>query len=236
MLAAVGALAACAGGTSSGGAGGSTAAPAVIEVQAATADPMTGEALSNGQWQGATWHDLTGALNDPRSGPETRAAMLYDAKNLYVAFISENDPPAGRDDSVELWLDSSAAGAWYRAQQAAAPKADGSPDSTHIVNVIQRPVKGLEARSAYGVVEGKPVWTVVIKLPLEGLPGPLAAQGKAGEHWRVNLLRYELQTTAGGGPIVIQSNLAPIYQASQPLSPYRMAEAVLQAPHGGGIQ
>jgi hypothetical protein len=226
----------------------------VVEVYPAAADPMAGDPQSNGQWQGATWHELTGALNDPRSGPGTRAAMLYDAKNLYVAFVSDNEPPAGRDDSVELWLDSSAAGdgrelfsvsvkrdgatsgAWYRAQQAASPKPDGSPDTAHIVNVMQRQVKGLEVASAAGSADGKPVWTVVIKLPLGGLPGPLATQGKVGDHWRVNLLRYDLQTGAGGEPIVIQSNLAPIYQASQPLSPYRMAEVVLEAPHSAGSQ
>jgi hypothetical protein len=208
---------------------------------------MNSDPLASAAWQSAPWHTLTGALDDPRSGPPTRAALLYDAENLYVAFISEDAKPS---DSVELWLDSStdhvgkellclsvqpdapAATYWYRSQTPSQPLADGSPDRAHAITRFAKEIAGLQTKNAHATSDGKPVWTVVVKLPLRSLPGPLSTQGTEGRHWLINLLRYDIEPQTTGDPIVVQSNLAPIYRSSQPLSPYRMAEVVLSAPRG----
>jgi hypothetical protein len=247
-LAALAALAACTGGTSTGSSpGGSHSAPSVVQIFPAATDPMNADPLTNADWQSAPWHTLTGALDDPRSGPPTRAAMLYDAENLYVAFISED---AAAQDSVELWLDSStdhlgkelfcvsvqpdapADACWYRAQTAAQPLADGSPDRTRALTRFPKQITGMQTKSAHASVDGKPVWTVVVKLPLALLPGPLSTQGTQGRHMLINLLRYDVEPQASGAPVVVQSNLAPIYRFTQPLSPYRMAEVVLSPARG----
>lgn len=253
VIAVVAAVAGCTGGGSAGGpAAGSPASPPEIRVYQAMADPMESDPLGNPAWRSAPWYSLTGALNDPRSGPATRAALLYDADNLYIAFVSDAEPTPGGSDSVEIWLDSSSAHngkelysvdikqdggvstAWYRATSPAQPKADGSPDYSQPILQIANPVlAGLVAKPGKGSSDGRPVWTMVVKMPLHSLPGPLRTDGVEGARWRMNLLRYNVEAPAAGGdPIVIQSNLAPIYQASQAVSPYRMAEVVLQGPRG----
>ena len=246
LLLAVAALAGCNGGGSTVGEGPAAGVPMSIRIYAAAGNPLAASPLSDSAWQSAPWHTLTGALDDPRSGSATRAAMLYDSNNLYVAFICEDEKPL---DSVEVWLDSTAerdgkelvcasakpdgavTAAWYRNQDPPQPKADGSPDRERSVRRYpDKDIPGLKASSARGVTEGKPVWAVVVKIPLATLPAPLQTQGVVGAKWKLNLLRYDVVEHAGERPTVIQSNLAPIYRASQALSPYRMAEVELEGP------
>ena len=78
-------------------------------------------------------------------------------------------------------------------------------------------------------MDGQPAWTLVLAIPLQGLPLPLKIDPHAvreGAHWRLNLIRANTLKSAGTQDI-LQSNLSAVYPAGQQVSPYHMTQFVL---------
>ena len=119
---------------------------------------------------------------------------------------------------------------WYRAASPPKPRDDGSPDFTHPISMISNvQVQGLKVKAASGVLEGQRVWTAVVALPLAKLPAQMRTHPEAGAHWHANLIRNDWIKTSEGTHDLLQSNFAPVYQSAQAVSPYRMADLVLDS-------
>ena len=88
-------------------------------------------------------------------------------------------------------------------------------------------VPGFSVKTGSGQPNGQPAWTAVISLPLEGLPVPLRTQPAVGDHWHANLIRNDWIKTPDGARQLLQSNFSPVYPSAQAVSPYRMADLVL---------
>jgi hypothetical protein len=72
-----------------------------------------------------------------------------------------------------------------------------------------------------------PVWTVVVGIPVNQLPRPLAVTGAlTGARWKVNALRTVVKGS-GDHLELLQANLSPMYVGSQDVSAYRMSELML---------
>ena len=180
---------------------------------------------------------------------------------LYVAFVCAAPELnaanlSSEHDMAEVWLDTSAAQNgteffslsvnpagqtwrnWYRSSLPPKPKADGSPNLTHpISRMPDYPVPGLLSKVGQGSVNGEKVWTVVLQIPLKGLPLPLRppqALAKEGARWQVNLLRSYWVGKEGQPRELLQANLAPVHRACQGFSPYRMADLLLEG-NGSGV-
>lgn len=79
------------------------------------ASPVTIDGVLEDAWQDADWQGDFVSILGERAQEETRIACLYDAHNLYVAYllrgsfvpgrITTHDGPVFYDDSVELFLD-----------------------------------------------------------------------------------------------------------------------------------
>jgi hypothetical protein len=74
------------------------------------------------------------------------------------------------------------------------------------------------------------VWTAVITIPIQSLPGPLSQTPAAGLQWKVNLIRSISTVDVGSGIGVLQANLSPVYAGLQDYSPYRLATLTLGGP------
>jgi len=222
---------------------------APLAVNAPIANPLKDDA-----WQTAQWYLLIAPSNTLHTTPPTRAAMLYDENNLYVAFVSDKSAAPISRDVVSIFLDSSAAldGTeivkveitptgktacdWIRSsvtadvRQAAAHE-NGVPDTTHPISDISNlPVKGLTAATESSSAVNDTVWTTVVTIPLQSLPLPLRSVGSPGTKWKINLLRSIITADTGTGSERLQSNLSPVYLAEQARCPYRMAEITLTGP------
>jgi len=226
-----------------------TTLPALHAWPAAT-NLLAANPLTDAAWRKAPWVSLSLPLNDSRPVPPTRAAIMYDPKHLYVAFICSTTDDATRapsDDTAELWLDTSAAGdgreflsvivnrqgsaavTWYRTDLAPQPNEDGSPNFLHPFRILSNyKVPGLQVKAAPGLVDGAPVWTATLDIPMFDLPTPLQSTPKPGASWRANLIRTNIVTTASRRAI-LQSNFAPVQAGAQSVAPYRMAELFLDS-------
>jgi hypothetical protein len=215
-----------------------TALPA--EPKAALADPLT-----ELPWATTHFSPFVSPINTDRSAPPARAALLYDANNLYVAFISDTANTAPDQDTVSVFLDSSpntdgkqllqvsvrhdgtAAATWMYAAEAPTKRDDGSPNFHHpLVTVPNYALDGLVAKTRDAQEKGHRVWTAVVTIPLKSVPLPLRTSPTPGSHWKVNLLRT-VTTDLAGNRQRVQSNLSPVYVDAQPVSPYRLAELFL---------
>jgi hypothetical protein len=164
-----------------------------------------------------------------------------------------SDAPNMMQDRAEIWLDTSTAqngtevfsaivtsagqvqGTWYRASAPPEPKEDGAPSFLYPISEIpDYKVPGMDARISHGTLDGQTAWGAVVAIPLQSLPLPLridAAQVKAGAHWRVNLIRADIVQRSDLSNEVRQANFAPVYPACQQVSPYRMAQLLLESPN-----
>lgn len=152
-------------------------------------DPRLADPLTNPLWQSAQWVTLTTPLNPSRNmNARTDAAVLFDADNLYVAFINEKaaEPELQGDvsDADSLFLDTGAGDGtemiqisvdsashtdctWYRSMRPAQRNADGSPDRGHNVEaILDATVPDLHADVKSAQFQGKPAWTAVLSVPL----------------------------------------------------------------------
>ena len=220
--------------------------PPAVVAHHAGADLREANPLVSPVWRDAQWLHLVGPMNTVRTTAASRMAMLYDAETLYVAFVNENQGGSGdKRDAVSLMLDTTAAGngtemvqvqvessgakscAWIRSATPATPHADGSPDLLHPVSKMPGFPVELWCKTGEGVSDGVPVWTVVVGIPLNQLPRPLAVtSATAGARWKVNALRTVVKGT-GDHVELLQANLSPVYVGSQDVSAYRMSELVL---------
>jgi hypothetical protein len=116
---------------------------------------------------------------------------------------------------------------WYRAAEPPKPREDGSPDYTHPLSMNLAHIAGLQVRAGTAQLNGQPAWTTVMVLPLNSLPAQLRAAPEPGTHWHANLIRNEWITTQDGKQDLLQSNFSPVYESAQAVSPYRMADLVL---------
>jgi hypothetical protein len=223
--------------------------PSVTAYPASAADPFTADPLSSDLWHGTHWYSLTSPANTARTTAPAKAALLFDASTLYVAFVCEKQAvaPASVRDVVSLYLDTTgeadttemvkiavdaqgqATCAWVRSAMPAPRRQDGSPDLGHPVSTIpNQPVPNLKARVNESTLSadgsgGGAVWTAVVAVPLRNLPLPLRTSAHPGDHWKLNLLR----TVTGERGDVLQANLSPVYVGAQEWTPYRLADVVL---------
>ncbi len=119
---------------------------------------------------------------------------------------------------------------WYRSATPPQPQEDGTPNFAHPITMNPVPlskVPGLKVKIGQGVVNNQPVWTAVVALPLASLPPQLRVKAEPGAHWHANLIRNDWIKTPHGNRDLLQSNFAPVYQSAQAVSPYRMADLVL---------
>jgi hypothetical protein len=232
---------------------GNTSAAAMMERSVTPPPTLHAYPLTAGQpladptlapvWSNARWLPLVAPANTDRTTAPASAAVLYDARYLYVATIS--NVPAGPVvlDTVSIYLDSSAAGngadmlnltvnaagsvssAWIRdAEPPTKGRDDGTPDFFHPVSRIPDvAIPGLLIKTFQGTQNGTPVWSAVVAIPLKSLPLPLRSSPLAGTSWKLNLLRTTLLPDTGSGVEQRQANLSPIFVGSQPVCPYRMA-------------
>lgn len=217
--------------------------PPHVQAYAANTDPRNADPLTSPVWTSAHWVNFVGPIGADRTTETSSGALLFDKDNLYVAFISQKPATPVLQDFVSLFLDSSqarngsemiqvsvnAAGhascTWIRdAEPPLAPREDGSPDTFHPLSKIpaEEMVSGLFSRTGQGTLNGRPVWTAVIAIPMQGLPLPLRATPAPGAQFKINLLRTtviaDAKTTQS-----LQSNLSPVYVGQQAVAPYRMA-------------
>jgi hypothetical protein len=196
------------------------------------ADPLTSEV-----WKAADWWTLAAPANTPRTTPTSRTAVLFDAGTLFVAVVNEL-PEAGRaatEDVVSVYVDTAGKGkevlqvtadaqgmtrcAWIRSSVPVGPKEDGSPNTGYPLDI--RPdfkVTGLATYPGHGVVDGHAVWTIVVAVPVTGMPPLMQALPGSEAPWKFNVLRT---MTRGGEQY--QANLSPVYVNAQAVSAYRMA-------------
>jgi hypothetical protein len=236
---------------------GNSSAAALVE-RSVTPPPMIhAYQLTGGQpladptttplWSNARWLPLVAPSNTDRTTAPVSAAVLYDAKYLYIAFISNKPTTPVFLDTVSIYLDSSPAGtgtdilnltitpngtltsAWIRdAEPPTKPRDDGSPDLFHPISRIpDLAIPGLLSKTGDAVQNNQPVWTAVVAIPLKTLPLPLRSTPLAGTVWKLNLLRTTLLPDTGAGIEQRQANLSPIFVGSQAICPYRMASLEL---------
>jgi hypothetical protein len=124
---------------------------------------------------------------------------------------------------------------WYRSAEPPKPKEDGSPDYTHPLSMNLAHIAGLQVRSGMTKLNGQAAWTTVLALPLGSLPAQLRAQTEPGTHWHANLIRNEWVATQDGKQDLLQSNFSPVYESAQAVSPYRMADMVLDSDAPGTV-
>ena len=121
---------------------------------------------------------------------------------------------------------------WYRSATPPQPQEDGTPNFAHPITmnpVALNKVPGLKVKFGNGTLDGQAAWTAVVALPLASLPKPLSTKPQPGAHWHANLIRNDWIKTPEGNRDLVQSNFAPIYQSAQAVSPYRMADLVLDS-------
>jgi hypothetical protein len=232
-------LSGCKGNTQAASAGRHTGKPPVVAARLmATGGAERNDPLADTMWREAEWWPLVAPANTARTTPPSRAAVRYDAGTLYVAVINEM-PEAGveaEEDVVSLFIDTSGEGkemlqvttdggggiraTWIRASTPVEPREDGSPNVGHPLDI--RPdirVAGLGAKVGRGLSGGREAWTVVLAVPVTGMPAVMQALPEPGKRWRFNVLRSVTQRGEQ-----YQANLSPVYVNAQAASAYRMAE------------
>jgi hypothetical protein len=243
----------CKGNTTSASVGTKhTTEPPNVTVLPTPVDPRLRDPLSDKVWMAAPWYNLVPPSNTSKSTPAVRAAMLYDAQYLYVAFVSDTVPPPSAPimlDTVSVYLDStsekeqgteiahvsvSSTGQyqcnWIRATTPAKAKDDGTPDWFHPYRTFpNQVVPGLTTRIGSGMQNGSRVWTAVVAIPVMSLKTPLQQPLTPGMKWKINLVRSISTKDVGMGTEQLQANLSPVYVGAQAVSPYRMAKLLLAA-------
>jgi len=222
--------------------------PPVVIAQYAPEDPRAADPLTSPVWQNAAWWTLSAPANTTHTTTPGKAALLFDDAALYVAVIcdlpasADPDGPADPDgrDGISLFLDPKGQGrellqvsadstgtthcAWIRTSAAIEPLEDGSPNLGFPLDV--RPdcqFPGLDAQVRRGILNGRPVWTLQLAVPVAGMPALMQALPAPDAPWKFNILRTCL-TGTGGQREILQSNLSPVHVNAQSVSPYRMAE------------
>lgn len=211
--------------------------PQVVQSSLRDADPVSAPA-----WRSAAWWVLAAPANTARTTAPAQGAVLCDEDTLYVAVINDLPPATDADsrDAVALFLDTKGEGkellqitvdslgqaqcAWIRTGAAIEPLADGSPNLGHPLDVRPNyPLTGLGVQVRQGVFEGRQVWTVVLAVPVAGMPALMQVMPTKDAHWKFNIVRTYM-TGSGGRREVMQSNLSPVDVGAQAVSPYRMAD------------
>lgn len=219
--------------------------PPTMTAAPASGAPALADPLAELPWVVTGFAPFVSPLNTDRSTAPARAAVLYDANTLYVAFVCDTAGAAPDQDTVSVYLDSTAAGdgtnmaqvtirhtgethfTWVSSTTPAARRADGTPNFTHpLVLRPDFPVVGLAVKIRDAQDHGHKVWSAVVAIPLRQLPLPLRATAQPGARWKVNLLRT-VNTDVAGSKQLLQSNLSPVFVNAQAVSPYRMADLFL---------
>jgi hypothetical protein len=237
---------------------GNTSAAAVIEktvsppphIQAyeALKDPRFTDPLASTVWNNARWFSLSAPIGSERTTAPVSGAILFDASNLYIAFVSEKPNTDFTQDMVSVYLDSTAVCngsemmevtvnatgeatcTWIRdINPPLKPKEDGNPDIVHPLSKIHGDnlITGLFTKTRTSTLNGAPVWSAVVAIPLNGLPLPLRNAALPGTHWKINLLRTTIVPDANAGLEQLQANLSPVYVGQQAVAPYRLADLEL---------
>jgi hypothetical protein len=150
-------------------------------------------------------------------------------------------------DSVELWLDSSVPEKQNGSELFRIVVAnDGSvytswmrstmPEGITSDPSVQRPmvllpdykVPGLKTALGHSTYEGQPVWTAVLAIPLNHLPQPLRNEGAAGKQFHANWVRNNWSVSAGGDPVLVQSDFTANQQIKPLAVTHPMGELVLE--------
>ena len=218
-------------------------APPHIQAYQTLSDAHLADPLTSPVWTGAHWFTFTSPIGTDRTTAAASGTLLFDANTLYVGFISQKPGHAFTQDMVSVYLDTSALGngaemlqvavnsegraacTWIRdAQPPTRAKDDGTPDTVHPSSKIPvDKVANLFTRIGEGTLNGEPVWTAVVAIPLNSLPGPLRATPTPGAQWKVNLLRTTMVGEPNANLEQLQANLSPVYVGQQAVAPYRMA-------------
>ncbi|HEX3463391.1 MAG TPA: sugar-binding protein [Candidatus Elarobacter sp.] len=160
----------------------------VAAIRAASAPPLD-TAFDQPVWSDAlTATDFTNTVSHQAAPLPTTAKLLYDDKNLYVAFVAEqrsvpvtatqsvNDAGYGLDDSVTVGIDTSGANA-----------------RTYTFSATPR---GVRYETSSESARYQPPWTAIAKLTPDGyrvmMVIPLAdmrLQASGAQNWRINFSR-----------------------------------------------
>ena len=216
--------------------------PPVVRPQFVQGPVRDADPVSSPVWRDAAWWALTAPANTARTTAPAQSAVLFDEGTLYVAVINDLPPATDADsrDAVALFLDTKGEGrellqvtadssgqaqcAWIRTDAAIEPLADGSPNLGYPLDVRPNfPLAGLDVQVRHGVFEGRAVWTVVLAVPVAGMPGLMQVLPTKEARWKFNVLRMYMVGT-GSRREVMQANLSPVFVGAQAVSPYRLAE------------
>ncbi len=252
-----GALAGCKNSTSAAMMEHEVGPPPVATVQWTGADVLHADPLQSPAWRDATWLSLIAPANTTRTTAPCRTALLLDARNLYVAFVSEGSPEISGDtphvaggaagpaaDSVSLFLDSSQAGDGREMVQITAdPTGAASCTWFRSANAIKANADGSPDLS-------HPIYSIP-NWKLGGLACVAASGMQDGKAvWTAVLAipleklpppltvqpepgetwKFNLLRTQVTGGEELQANFSPVYVGQQPVSPNRMAKLEIGNP------
>jgi len=118
--------------------------PPTIVAGRAAGDIQASNPLNGDIWKNAEWVEFSAPINNSRTTPPTRCAVLFDEQTLYIAAVSQT--PATRapeaTDKISFYVDTTAKGyellefsaaggkvecTWLRSNSPAEPLEDGSP-------------------------------------------------------------------------------------------------------------
>lgn len=213
--------------------------PPTIEATRVSKEIRSANPLGADVWKVAHWTEFQPSLNNNRTTPLTRCAILFDDQNLYLGIISR-DQAGSLSDSICFYLDTTASGnellefrmegdkatcSWMRSVAPAQPLEDGTPDLGFPV-VVQPNyvVKGLWSANFEGYDGEAPARALVLGVPLASLPVPMNIAPVSAQSWKVNAIRTIMVPRGDGASQRLESDLSPIYSGAQAVSPYRMAE------------
>jgi len=217
--------------------------PPTIVAGRAAGDIQASNPLNGDIWKNAEWLEFSAPINNSRTTPPTRCAVLFDDQTLYIAAVSQT--PATRapeaTDKISFYVDTTAKGyellefsaaggkvecTWLRSNSPAEPLEDGSPDLGFPVHILPNvEVPGLWCREFAGEAGEQ---AVVIGVPLAALPAPVRFAPSKATPWKINAVRTILVPREDGRRQRLESDLSPIYMGAQAVSPYRMAELKFQ--------
>src|SRR5271170_791497 len=168
--------------------------PPHVQAYEATRDPRLVDPLASTVWNNARWFSLAAPIGSDRTTAPVSGAILFDASHLYIAFVSEKPNTDFTQDMVSVYLDSTASSngseimqvtvnatgeatcTWIRdVNPPLKPKDDGNPDIVHPLSKIHGDnlITGLYTKTRTSTLNGVPVWSAVVAIPLNGLPLPL---------------------------------------------------------------
>ena len=205
-------------------------------------------------WKDAQWFRLDKARSIRIAGAHTKIAAVFTPADLYIAIVATGPYQAvgkvptdqlWKQDCSEIWLDTSRKqngtnffelvvsptgrthGVWHRSSTAPTPTSSGAPDLNHPYGLIPWSIQGLRVKIGTGSWRGRNAATVVVKIPIAGLPRPLRFISKSGGRFRVNVLRYIWRANPGGRRRLAQYSLFPVPPEAQAFAPYLMGRLAL---------